>query len=120
MIKLPIFTFRTSELFNKILVKVCLFPNETGYFTKFKINTEFVGHPAVQNFSIKKDRKALFALLGIPDNEQIIISLLPGSRASEVKKILPILISTVGLLNHKIKKTHFIYSASCFKSRKID
>ena len=92
---------RLNGLVDKLL---CLFPNETGYFRKFKINAEFVGHPAVQNFSLKKDRKSLFALLEMPDNGEIIISLLPGSRASEVKKILPILISTVGLLKNKIKK----------------
>ncbi len=90
-----------NGLVDKLL---CLFPKETGYFRKFKINAEFVGHPSVQNFSIKKDRKSLFAFLGIPDNEEMIISLLPGSRSSEVRKILPVLISTVGLLKNKIKE----------------
>ena len=52
---------------------------------------------------MNKNRKSLFAFLGMPDNKEIIISLLPGSRTSEVKKILPILISTVGLLKNKIK-----------------
>ena len=92
---------KLNGLVDKLL---CLFPNETGYFRKFKINAEFVGHPSVQNFSLKKDRKSLFALLGIPDNEEIIISLLPGSRASEVRRLLPVLISTVAILKNKIKK----------------
>ena len=75
--------FSTGSLGHGLLIAV-------GKSLKFKINAEFVGHPAVQNFSLKKDRKSLFALLEMPDNGEIIISLLPGSRASEVKKILPI------------------------------
>ena len=94
---------RAKKLYGLVDKLLCLFPNEEDYFKKFKVNTEFVGHPAVQNFSMNKDRKSLFAFLGIPDNKEIIISLLPGSRASEVKKILPILISTAGLLKNKIK-----------------
>ena len=90
-----------SKLVDTLL---CLFPKEIEYFKNLDLETKFVGHPAVQTFILEGDREKLYSKLGLKDNNEIIISLLPGSRASEVKKILPILILTTKILKSKIRK----------------
>ena len=90
-----------SKLVDTLL---CLFPKEIKYFKNLDLETKFVGHPAVQTFILEGDREKLYSKLGLKDNNEIIISLLPGSRASEVKKILPILILTTKILKSEIRK----------------
>jgi lipid-A-disaccharide synthase len=67
---------------NKILV---VFPFEVDFYRKEGIEADFVGHPLkekITNFlnSNKKEKK-----------DKIQITLLPGSRIEEIKKILPIM-----------------------------
>ena len=103
-----VWAWRTSRsknikgLMDKLL---CLFPSEPPYFTKHGIDAIYIGHPAVNNLSILKNRSKLFSLIGLKDNNQKVIALLPGSRKSEVKRILPELIDCVKILKKKSNKS---------------
>lgn len=70
---------------------LCLYPFEVPYFEKHGLKTVFVGHPeAKEKFVIKKER------------DPNLLCVLPGSRHSEIKALLPIFGETVKLLKKDI------------------
>jgi lipid-A-disaccharide synthase len=75
-----------AKIFDKLYA---FFDFEIPYFTKYGLNTVAVGHPIVDGLEKYKDMKN--------DGEKI-ITLVPGSRMSEVKKLLPVFHKTVDLL----------------------
>ena len=60
-----------------------LFPFESKYFTKYKINTKFIGHPILDLIDNRKKTRNKFTR---------VISLFPGSRKKEIKLHLKIIL----------------------------
>ena len=111
---------RAKSLKNKIDILLCLFPKEPDYFIKYGINAITLGHPAISRFSKKNNRKELFKILNLSDLNQKIITLLPGSRDSEVIRTLPVLIKSVKIIRSKIIPTPlFIVQAASNQERII-
>lgn len=79
----------TAKLFDHLL---CLFPFEPPYFEKVGLPATFVGHPIAMN-QPRGDAARLREKLNIRA-DQPVICLLSGSRAGEVKKLLPIFLET--------------------------
>lgn len=76
-----------AKIFDRLLT---LFDFEPKYFIQHGLQTDFVGHPAIQNF-----------VEGTEAKEDLIL-LMPGSRAQEIKKLLPIFIEAVRNRKEKI------------------
>ena len=83
-----------------------LFDFEKKYFDEENIDNTFVGHPLLQNHDLGKTD--LNNLASIDKN---IISLFPGSRNSETKVLLPILIDFIKLMNAKSSEYSFVFHA---------
>jgi lipid-A-disaccharide synthase len=81
-----------------------LFNFEKKYFDKENVNSTFVGHPLLE----KEDKGKISIKNFIPDNKKI-ISLFPGSRFSELKKLMPILIKFIKLTNTSHNNFFFIF-----------
>jgi len=77
---------------------------EEDLFKKYGIDATFVGHPLLDSLKsdIKADRKAYNL-----DDKKMTIALLPGSRESEVKRILPLMTETAKRLVQK-KDVQFV------------
>jgi lipid-A-disaccharide synthase len=84
-----------------------LFDFEKKYFDEENIDNTFVGHPLLQNHDLGKTD--LNNLASIDKN---IISLFPGSRNSETKVLLPILIDFIKLMNAKSSDYSFVFHAT--------
>lgn len=71
-----------------------LLPNEGRYFEKYGLQSDFVGHPVVERIAEAEngtlDPADFRAAHGIPADATV-ISVLPGSRRQEVKRLLPIM-----------------------------
>ena len=83
-----------------------LFHFEKNYFNEESINNTFVGHPLLQNQNIGKTNLNDLIL-----KDKKIISLFPGSRNSETKVLLPILIDFIKLMNAKSSNYSFVFHA---------
>ena len=84
---------------------ILLFNFEKKYFDKEKLKNTFVGHPILDNTNNEK----------IEINELLkgkIISIFPGSRLSELKSHLPILIEFIKKMNKDKIKYNFIFHAT--------
>ena len=86
---------------------LCLFPFEPDYFVPLGLPSHFIGHPAA--FDIQPQpptKKASTCPASAPQ-----IAILPGSRMSEIKYILPIMLSAVELLKDVFPKAVFTLPA---------
>ena len=90
--------WNTAKIFDHLLA---LFPFETAYFIPHGLKTSFVGHPALEEKEGAADKfKKSFS---IPE-DCLILSLLPGSRTSEVDRLLPIFEETIFKLKQHYPK----------------
>jgi lipid-A-disaccharide synthase len=75
-----------------------LLPDEGRWFEKYGLQCDFVGHPVVERIAAADlDREGFRAENGIPADANV-IAVLPGSRHSEVRRLLPILKDAVSRL----------------------
>ena len=94
--------------FKKFLDHVLLlFYFEKKYFDKEGIPNTFVGHPLLE-----QETKTKIDLTNIIPNNKEIISLFSGSRSSEIKLLLPILVNFIYLMNQKFDNYLFIFHAT--------
>jgi len=84
-----------------------LFDFEKKYFDEENIDNTFVGHPLLQNRDTSK-----IVLTNLTSKDKKIISLFPGSRNSETKVLLPILIDFIKLMNIKSSDYSFVFHAT--------
>ena len=78
-----------------------LLPYEPPYFEKYGLPCTFVGHPVIENTAhLTIDPAAFKAKYGIPESCTL-ISVLPGSRHSEIKRLIPVFKQTL----RQVKKT---------------
>lgn len=80
---------------------LALFPFEVPFFEKYGLKAVFVGHPVVERAARMTGGAALRARLGIAADVPL-LALLPGSRTSEIRFILPTFREAVDLLAKKI------------------
>lgn len=71
-----------------------IFPFEPKYFSKWKVNSVYVGNPLVQQAKQTFPRDGFLAEIGANPLKPI-IALLPGSRKQEIKRMLPNMLSLV-------------------------
>jgi len=85
-----------------------ILPFEKKYFNeKHSLNVEYVGHPLVENI-LKHKKEPFFIEKNKLDQNKEIITLMPGSRKQEIKKILPIFVDVV----NNFKSYQFVIAAA--------
>ncbi len=85
---------RAEKIKEKVDSLLSLLPFETGYFTKYGLDTVCVGHPVVETCKIPGDADRFKAEHGISPDKKI-LAVLPGSRHSEIKYLLPVFVETI-------------------------
>ncbi len=93
---------RVKKFKNFIDHFLLLFDFEKKYFNKENIPNTFVGHPLLEKKKSKVDISHI-------SRGKKIISIFPGSRMSELKVLLPILIEFIKLMNEKYKDFVFVF-----------
>jgi len=78
-----------------------LLPYEPPYFEKHGLPCTFVGHPVMENTTnFQKDKWELRAQFNIPE-KALVLSVLPGSRRNEIKKLAPVFIRVLEKISEK-------------------
>jgi lipid-A-disaccharide synthase len=86
---------------------IAILPFEEEMYRKEKVPCTFVGHPLLDQVKPSHSRSALRKEFGVKDSERV-IALLPGSRESEVRRILPIMLETARILQKEMPALRFI------------
>lgn len=76
---------------------LCLFPFEEPWFRERGVDATYIGHPLAATVKPALSREAFFARHRLDPGRPLLV-LLPGSRAGEANRHLPVLLETVALL----------------------
>ena len=103
---------KISKILDHLLV---LYPFEKEYFTVHGLNTTFTGHPIA--FDHKYRSNDYYFENSLKYKSILKIGILPGSRAGEIEKLLPILIKSASIINNNYDKVRFyIVAAKGYKN----
>ena len=86
---------------------LCLFPFEPDYFVSLGLPSRFIGHPAAFDIQLPPPVKKPSTFPASAPQ----IAILPGSRMSEIKYILPIMLSAVELIKNAFPNAAFTLPA---------
>ena len=84
-----------------------LFPFEKKYFDKESIRSTFTGHPLLE-----KQIESKVSISEIIKDNKKIFSIYPGSRISEIKTLMPILLEFIKKMNEKYKDLFFVFHST--------
>ena len=90
---------------------LCLFPFEVELYRQAGIDAVCVGHPLVDELKKLASASAIRQQLGLP-SDRTILGILPGSRESEVRNLMPQFVKTITELNRRHPELHFVVPAS--------
>ncbi len=90
---------------------LCLFPMEPPIYAHYQIAADFVGHPIADRFEIHPNQASARELLGLPSDKKI-LSVLPGSRLSEIQRLLPVFLDAMSMLQANDPELHFVIPAA--------
>ena len=93
--------YRAKAMAGYFDLVLALFPFEVAFFEKYGLKAAFVGHPVIERASKVTGGEALRARLGIAPDAPL-LALLPGSRTSEIRFILPAFRDAVKLLASQV------------------
>ncbi len=89
---------RARKMAARIDMLMCLLPNEPPYFRRHGLDAVHVGHPVIESGAENGDGDGFRRRHGIPPEAGPLVCVLPGSRHSEVSRLLPVFGATLGLL----------------------
>jgi lipid-A-disaccharide synthase len=78
-------------LWNDLL---CLLPFEPAFFARHHLPATFTGHPVLESGADRGDAARFRARYGVPADATV-VTVMPGSRAGEVSRLLPVLGATI-------------------------
>jgi lipid-A-disaccharide synthase len=84
-----------------------IFGFEQRYYEDAGIPVSFVGHPLVDKVKIDTDKESLRAKLGLSSSDRV-VGLFPGSRHSEISRLLPLMLDTARLMRERDPRLRFL------------
>ena len=91
---------RVSQIGEVVDRMLCILPFEAPYYRRAGVKTLYVGSPVLEQVPPAQTPEVFRARLGV-DSSRPTLALLPGSRASEISRILPALVAAAELLEHE-------------------
>jgi lipid-A-disaccharide synthase len=96
-----------------------IFPFEVPFYQTHHIPVTYVGHPLAGKVVPTVSKAKALQELGLSANETgPIIGLLPGSRANEIKRLLPVILATVERLAQRFANARFVLNQASSVSDK--
>ncbi len=84
-----------------------IFPFETAYYEAENVPVRYVGHPSVDKVHAQYGKDEDLSRFGLDKNRPI-VGLLPGSRANEIKRMLPVMLLAAGKVQTGLPGCQFI------------
>jgi lipid-A-disaccharide synthase len=100
-------TYRVRTLARLTDRLVVIFPFEADFYRAQGVAVSYVGHPFRETLPPLTDRRTFLEGHNL-DPEALTIALLPGSRAGEIERHLPIILQAAELIRQAIPQTQFI------------
>jgi len=98
---------RVEMIRERVDMMAVVFPFEAEFYRRHDVPARFVGHPLVGEVPAAADRRALRQDLGL-DPDRPVVGLFPGSRRSEIRRLLPIILSSARRLKRERPEVQFL------------
>jgi lipid-A-disaccharide synthase len=107
---------RISKIKQAVERMLCIFPFETEIYERAGINSTYVGHPLASEIPLEPNpasaKQRIETVLNLTPNtlNGIVVSVLPGSRGSEIELIAPVFFETMAELVKRMpgQPLHFV------------
>jgi lipid-A-disaccharide synthase len=100
-------TYRVRTIARLVDRMAVIFPFEADFYREKGVPVEYVGHPLMETLPPLPPRAALLKQWGL-DPRRFTLALLPGSRASEIERHLPLMLKSAALIQKGIPETQFL------------
>ncbi len=84
-----------------------ILPFEAGFYEQAGVPVSFVGHPMADLVAVTSSRRQAAESFGLDSGRQI-VGLFPGSRRSEVSRLLPTIIAAAQLIRQRFPEVQFV------------
>ena len=105
-----VWAWRSSrvKLIQRVVTKmIVIFPFEQEFYRRRGVDVEWIGHPLVESVRSSLTKAQFCERHGLAP-ERPILGLLPGSRDSEVERLLPVMIAAAQRIRQQQPETQFI------------
>ncbi|VAX13705.1 Lipid-A-disaccharide synthase [hydrothermal vent metagenome] len=99
--------WRVKKIRKLVDMMAVIFPFELDFYHQHHVPVRFVGHPLADEVHASAERDHLCTEFGL-DAQQPVVGLFPGSRQSEVKRLMPIIVETAKRLKQQNPKIQFL------------
>lgn len=110
--------YRIHKIARSIDLVMTLFPFEADFYKNYAVPVKFVGHPLADMIPLQVDMLDARKKLGLPTDKKI-IALLPGSRVSEVKRLLQPFIETAKWCLRQDDSLQFVMPVANYAVKKL-
>lgn len=98
---------RAKTMYKYIDRLLTLFPYEPKYFTPYNLPTDFIGHPVIESEAVHADAQAFYQKFSVPQDKKI-MTVLPGSRKTEVSRLLPVFLESIKKIHQEHPEFYFV------------
>lgn len=96
------------KLIQRLVAKmIVIFPFEKAFYQRHGVDVEWVGHPLADTVAASLTKEEFCRQHGLNPAHPI-VGLLPGSRESEVQRLLPVLLDAARLIKQAMPNTQFL------------
>lgn len=100
-------SYRIRTIRRYVEKMLVILPFEEGYYRRNGVQVDYVGHPLLDSVRVTESRPRFCSRFDL-DEARPVVALLPGSRHSEVRYILPAMIEAAALVSSRREDIQFI------------
>jgi len=99
---------RVRTIRERIDMMAVVFPFEADFYRRHGVPVRYVGHPLItEERPLERDRATIRKSLGLTDTDRV-LGLYPGSRRSELRRLLPVILATAGQVRERLPQVKFL------------
>lgn len=98
---------RVKKIRQIVDMMAVVFPFEADFYSSNQVPVRYVGHPLANEVHASADRITLLGEFGL-DPAHPTLGLFPGSRKSEIRRLLPIILESAVRLKHQFPTLQFL------------
>jgi lipid-A-disaccharide synthase len=98
---------RVKQIARDVDRMLCILPFEEPFYAKEGVSARYVGSPVLEQMPAPAPASLFRSALGLPADKPT-LALLPGSRHSEIQRILPTLVATARLMAARVKELEVV------------
>jgi len=98
---------RVHQMGKRVDMMAVILPFEEQFYRNANVPVRFVGNPLADEVKPDKNKQDCLLEYGLKDNKPV-IGLLPGSRRSEIKRILPLQLAAAEILHQQKPDLQFV------------